>query len=152
MPPKKFQNLDDFLNEQPKDPNLVPSPYGGYFKTNNYQQQQQRTVKKDWNQGSKFQRYNQGNNNYYNNYTNYNNYNNYNNYQQYSGYKSNYQSSYYGNYQQSSVTPNASQTPTPSASTVSLTSLNDKLGHLKLSPISTLLSQIPDSTNITELK
>ena len=153
MPPKKFQNLDDFLNEQPKDPNLVPSPYGGYFKTNNYQQQQQqRTVKKDWNQGSKFQRYNQGNNNYYNNYTNYNNYNNYNNYQQYSGYKSNYQSSYYGNYQQSSVTPNASQTPTPSASTVSLTSLNDKLGNLKLSPISTLLSQIPDSTNITELK
>ena len=32
MPPKKFQSLSDFLDEQPKDPNLVPSPYGGYFR------------------------------------------------------------------------------------------------------------------------
>lgn len=32
MPPKKFKDLNSFLDDQPKDPNLVASPFGGYFK------------------------------------------------------------------------------------------------------------------------
>lgn len=149
MPPKKFQNLSDFLDEQPKDPNLVPSPFGGYFKAN---QQQQQKPKRNWNQGSNYQ---QGKNfNSGSNYqqSSYNNQSGYQNYQQ-GGYQSNPQGSYQkSTYQQAAHTPSVSRNQTPNASTVSLTSLTEKLGNLKLSPVSPILSQIPTCENITDIK
>ncbi|QLG71082.1 hypothetical protein HG535_0B01200 [Zygotorulaspora mrakii] len=130
MPPKNFKDLNDFLNDQPQDPNLVASPFGGYFKnnnTNNYQKQ--RTV----NQGQQYR----------SSGSNFNSKQNYN-------YGSNYGQGY--NYQQSSVTPDHSNTPTPSNSTTSLTSLNENMSNLQLSPISSILSQIPQCQTITDCK
>lgn len=142
MPPKKFKDLNSYLGDQPTDPGLVASPFGGYFKnptadasSNNatnkssYQQQRNRT------QGGN----NQNNQSYNNN--NYNNNNKYNN--------QIYQKS---SYKQSAVTPNQSGTPTPSASTTSLTSLNEKLCNLELTPISQILSKIPECQSITDCK
>lgn len=157
MPPKKFQNLDDFLDHQPKDPNMVPSPFGGVFnKTTNYQQQ--RTLNKqgqypkshnhqqNWNQGTNYQ---QGG--YQNNYQA-------GAYQQ-GGYQNYNQAGAYQNntvpvssYKQSTVTPTQSGTPTPSASSTSLTSLNNKLADLALTPVSLILTKIPECANITECK
>ena len=50
------------------------------------------------------------------------------------------------------MTPNQSGTPTPSASTTSLTSLNEKLSNLELTPISQFLSKIPECQSITDCK
>lgn len=154
MPPKKFQNLSDFLDEQPKDPNLVPSPYGGYFKANQQQQQPQQSQpqKRNWNQGSNYQQgknYNQSS--YYQQTNNYNQ-GSYQNYQQ-GGYQ-NYQKStnQQSGYQQAARTPTISRNQTPNASTTSLTSLTEKLGNLKLSPVSPILSQIPTCESITDVK
>ncbi|QLL32875.1 hypothetical protein HG536_0D03970 [Torulaspora globosa] len=149
MPPKKFTNLNDFLDEQPKDPNYVASPYGGYFKnpnTNNYQQQrslnqQKQQQQRNWNQPYNGQ-YNQG---YSGNYQNYQNYQSYQNYNDYSG------SGSYG-YQQSAVTPAQSNTPTPSSSTTSLTSLNKNMADLQMTPISSFLGQIPQCAKISDTK
>lgn len=163
MPPKKFTNLNDFLDEQPKDPNVVASPFGGYFKNpnnNNYQQQRslnqqkgnkQQQQQRNWNQPINPQ-YNQGyqaQGNYQNNQSyggqQYQGYQNYQSYNDYNG------SGSYG-YQQSAVTPNQSNTPTPSSSTTSLTSLNKNMADLELTPISGFLSQLPQCAKITDSK
>lgn len=127
MPPKKFQNLDDFLGDQAPDPNSVPSPFGGYFKNNNYQQQRtlndkgQYNQQRSWNQGS-----------------------------QYNSQPGQVQSGY--NYQQSSVTPTQSGTPTPSASSTSLSSLVFNMAKLDLSPVSEILGQIPQFESVSDCK
>ncbi|GAV54574.1 hypothetical protein ZYGR_0AN00420 [Zygosaccharomyces rouxii] len=148
MPPKKFTDLSEFLEEQAPEPGYVPSPYGGYFKnTNNYQQQ------RSYNNTNKGRTYNnQNGNNYYN--QGYNNHQNYG-YQNYQGYVPNYQN--YGGYngyqyQQSAVTPDQSKSPTPSASTTSLTSLNDNMANMQMNPVSAALGQIPQSNTIADCK
>lgn len=134
MPPKKFQSLDDFIDTQPKDANYVASPFGGYFKKNNNNYQQQRNVnhtqknqQHNWNQGSNYQNYAQG---------------------------SNYQSYNQSNYVPATTTPNTSSTPTPSASSASLSSLNTSLNNLNLdvTPVTNYLMKLPEAANITECK
>lgn len=142
MPPKKFTDLNEFLGEQAPEPGYVPSPYGGYFKNaSNYQQQ--RSYNNNNNKGRHYD--NQG----YNNYQDYG-YQNY--YQGYMPYGANYQN--YGGYQyqQSAVTPDHSNTPTPSASTTSLNSLNDSVANLQMSPVSAALGQIPQCKAIADCK
>ena len=159
MPPKKFQSLDDFIDKQPNDPNLVKSPFGGYFKKNNNNYQQQRNL----NQGSNYQNYNQGGNyqsyNQGSNYQSYNQGSNYQNYNQGGNYQNYNQGSTYQNYKQSSyvpatTTPNTSNTPTPSASSASLTSLNTSISNLNLNvtPVTNYLLKMTEATNITECK
>ncbi|EDO19383.1 hypothetical protein Kpol_1002p29 [Vanderwaltozyma polyspora DSM 70294] len=146
MPPKQKQSLDEFLGQQVADPNLVASPFGGYFKKNssyqqqrsyNGNQQQSQQQQRSWNQGSS---YNNGNfQNYQGNYQNY---------------QGNYQNYNAGNqrYQQSAVTPDNSGTPTPSASTTSLTSLVDMMSKLEMSPVSEDLAKLPSCESISECK
>lgn len=144
MPPKKFTDLNDFLDDQPKDPNFVPSPFGGYFKNtnNNYQQQRSlnqqkgyRQQQRDWNQSYNGQdAYKQGSNNQ-------------NNSQKYQdGHRNS------SGYQQAAVTPAQSNTPTPTSSTTSLTSLNQNMADLNLTPVSALLGQIPQCAKISDCK
>jgi len=132
MPPKKFQALDDFIDKQPADPSMVKSPFGGYFKKNNNNYQQQRNL----NQGSNYQNYNQGSN-----YQNYNQGSNYQNYKQ-------------NSYVPATTTPNTSSTPTPSASSASLTSLNTSISNLNLNvtPVTNYLLKMTEASNITECK
>lgn len=141
MPPKKFKDLSEFLDEQPQEPGFVASPYGGYFKnTNNYQQQRsydqvgKNSKQRGSNQYSNY--YNQNIANYQNGASNYQNYGGYSNYQ----------------YQQSAVTPDQSKTPTPSGSTTSLTSLNENMASLQVSPVSAALGQLPQCKSIAECK
>ena len=145
MPPKKFQSLDDFIDTQPKDPNMVQSPYGGYFKKANNQYQQQR----NYNQGSNYQGGNTQNYNQGGAYQNYNQGGAYQNYNQGSTYQN-----YKQNYVPAATTPNTSATPTPSASSASLTSLNNSISNLNLdlTPITGYLTKMTESTNITECK
>lgn len=150
MPPKKYTDLNDFLDDQPKDPGYVPSPFGGYFKNtnNNYQQQRSlnqqkgyRQQQRDWNQPSSGQNaYNQGSYNYNQGSQNYN-----------QNYSNNQNQGSYG-YQQSAVTPTQSNTPTPSSSTTSLTSLNQNMADLNITPVSAYLSQIPQCAKIADCK
>lgn len=59
MPPKKFKDLNSFLDDQPKDPNLVASPFGGYFKnpaadagSNNASKKSSYQQQRNWKQGA----------------------------------------------------------------------------------------------------
>lgn len=148
MPPKKFTDLSEFLEEQAPEPGFVPSPYGGYFKnTNNYKQQ------RSYDNTNKGHSYNNQNSNSKPN-QGYNSYQNYG-FQNYQGYVPNYQN--YGGYnnyqyQQAVVTPDQSKSPTPSASTTSLTSLNENMANLQTSPVSAALGQIPQCKTIADCK
>ena len=150
MPPKKFQSLSDFLDEQPKDPNLVPSPYGGYFrKTDGIKSLRQQSRSpgggagfnsraqklRDWNQGSPYLAH-----------------------PKYQSYQSNN-----GAVNRKSTAASASApVSTPSSSTLtspssgaSLVSLNNALSELSTeedNPVKTYLSRIPECKNISECK
>ncbi|KAL3235750.1 New1p [Nakaseomyces bracarensis] len=146
MPPKKFaKSLDDFLGEQPQDPSMVPSPFGGYFnappqqkKSNYHQQRQYNPNVQKWNQNSNYNKNTKPSNSYQP--------------QVQSGFDANGIPVSAYKYQQSASTPNHSNGPTPSSSTVSLTSLTNKLNDLEVSPISNSISKLMEASNITECK
>ncbi|KAG0685287.1 [NU+] prion formation protein 1 [Kluyveromyces marxianus] len=148
MPPKKFKSLDDFLQEQAPPQDATPSPYGGFFKTQAAPgaPAQQRSYK-NYKQGYT-QNYNQ---NYYQNYNQGYNQGGYNqNYNQ--GYPQYYQG--YAAQQQSPIvtSPQTSNTPTPSHSTTSLTSLSTNLANMQLSPISNYLAALSEQTSLVDVK
>ncbi|CEP62491.1 New1p LALA0_S05e06832g [Lachancea lanzarotensis] len=141
MPPKKFVALDDFMGEEKPKKNQVASPFGGFYtkqaagnSPSNGGQAQKKTLnqqssyqaQRNWNDGSQYQ-------NYQNNQTS----QNYQNYQ---------------NYQSQTSTPATSNTPTPSTSTASLTSLTTSLANLGFTPISGILSSLPQCASLTDCK
>ncbi|CCE64387.1 hypothetical protein TPHA_0H01820 [Tetrapisispora phaffii CBS 4417] len=132
MPPKKIQSLDDFLNDQKPDANMVPSPFGGYFKK---QESNQMPAQKNYNSYNQKRNWNDGSNYNKSTYQNYNQ-------NPVRGYQ----------YHQATVTPNTSGTPTPSASSTTLSSLPDNVAKLELSPVSALLSALSQSESIADCK
>lgn len=137
MPPKKFKSLDAFLEEQVPEKDQVASPYGGYFK------------KQDYNQGSLYQNPELAQNQSQPQPRGGQNYNQ-------GGYNQNYNAGYQNyNFKQQSpsvVSPQSSNTPTPSHSTTSLTSLATNLSQMQLTPISQYLSAISEQTTLIDVK
>ncbi|AET37916.1 New1p Ecym_2164 [Eremothecium cymbalariae DBVPG len=128
MAPKKFQSLDRFIEQQGPDPNLVPSSFGGYYaKTDSgpFGQLKQDQGRKNWNQGTS---YAPSGAHYGYNYQG-----------GYQGYQGNqgYQGTPNKRRDASNLnSPDGSSCPTPSRSTTSLTTLNNSLAELAVSPVS----------------
>ncbi|SCU91846.1 LADA_0F12486g1_1 [Lachancea dasiensis] len=148
MPPKKFRSLEDVIEDQTPKANQVASPFGGYYTkaaANNkgFNQKSSYQAKRDWNEGSQYKNYQHGQQQ-----QPMHNYQDQQSYQNYQGQQRGYQSPAYS----VNSTPATSSTPTPSTSTASLTSLATSLNNLGLTPISGILSGLPQCASLADCK
>ncbi|SCU93202.1 LANO_0E03268g1_1 [Lachancea nothofagi CBS 11611] len=135
MPPKKFQSLDDFMGDGTPNKNQVASPFGGYYSKPAAKTGGQQALNKPLNQKSSYQAQRNLNDSTQQGQKQQNNY-------------QNYQSPVYSG----ASTPATSATPTPNASTTSLTSLATSLTNLGLTPISSILSALPQCASLADCR